>query len=69
MIEDNGEGIPKEYFEYIFLPFKTLKNKTVTNSSGLGLAICKKIINIIGGKIWLESEIGKGSKFYILINQ
>ena len=68
-VEDNGLGIPKEYFDQIFLPFKTLNNKSLTNSSGLGLAICTRIINIMGGKIWLESETGKGSKFYVLINQ
>ncbi len=68
-IEDNGIGIPNEYFDQIFLPFKTLKNKSLTASSGLGLAICKRIISIIGGKIWLESAVEKGSKFHIVIHQ
>ena len=68
-VEDNGIGIPKEHFEHIFMPFKTLNNKSQTDSSGLGLAICNRIINILGGKIWLESEIGKGSKFYIQVSQ
>ncbi len=68
-VEDNGLGIPEAYIDHIFLPFKTLKNKSLTNSSGLGLAICTRIIGILGGKIWVESEVGKGSKFHILIEQ
>ena len=68
-VKDNGPGIPKEYYNEIFLPLKTLKNKSLTSSSGLGLAICNLVINNIGGEIWVESEIGKGSTFSILIYQ
>lgn len=68
-IKDNGPGIPKDYLAYIFKPFKTLKNKSISNSSGLGLTICTKLINQIGGELWVESEMGKGSVFYILLNQ
>lgn len=68
-IKDNGEGISQDFFEHIFLPFKTLANKSTIDSSGLGLAICHRIINILGGKIWLTSELGQGSQFYVLIHQ
>ncbi len=68
-IEDNGPGIAEEYYDQIFLPFKTLRNKATTDSSGLGLAICLRIISVLGGKIWLESIEGKGSKFHVLLNQ
>lgn len=66
-ISDNGIGIDKAYHQYIFEPFKTLKNKNTTNSSGLGLAICTKIITQLGGKIWIESIPDKGSSFYVLL--
>lgn len=63
VVEDIGRGILKEDLEKIFEPFYRVKdvNEKVT---GLGLAICKKIIELHRGKIWAESEgIGKGSKF------
>jgi len=66
-IFDNGIGVDEEYSAYIFEPFKSVHSKSKTNSSGLGLAICKKIVNIYGGKIWVEPNTPKGSvfKFYI----
>ncbi len=66
-IKDNGIGIEEKYHEYIFKPFKTLENKNKNNSSGLGLAICSKIIERLGGKIWLESTPNEGSTFYVLV--
>jgi len=68
-IKDNGIGVEEQYHEYIFKPFKTLENKNKNNSSGLGLAICAKIINRLGGKIWVESELNKGSTFYVLLEK
>lgn len=62
-IEDNGPGIAPEYHEKIFLIFQTLQSKDTFESTGIGLTIVKRIIEEQGGKIWLESEVGKGSKF------
>lgn len=66
-IKDNGVGIPDEYQELIFKPFKTLKNKSLNNSAGLGLTICKSIIEKSGGKIWLNSKKDQGSSFEFII--
>lgn len=63
-ITDNGIGIASEFYDRIFLLFKTLKSKTVSNSSGIGLATCKKIVEQMGGRIWVESIEGHGSIFY-----
>lgn len=68
-VEDNGIGIEQEYFEQIFEPFKRLENKQKYPGSGIGLAICKKIIQQSSGEIWVESEIDVGSKFYFTINK
>lgn len=66
-ITDNGKGIRKEYYELIFEMFKRLHNDIDKSGSGIGLAICKKIVNAYGGKIWVTSEIGKGSTFYFTL--
>lgn len=66
-IADNGIGIEAEFFDQIFLLFKTLKNKTISNSSGIGLATCKKVVEDHQGKIWLESKVGQGTTFYFTI--
>jgi light-regulated signal transduction histidine kinase (bacteriophytochrome) len=62
-IEDNGPGIEKEYHNRIFVIFQTLFARDEVESTGIGLSIVKKIIEDQGGKIWVESELGKGSKF------
>lgn len=62
-IEDNGPGIEKEYHNKIFLIFQTLTARDEIESTGIGLSIVKKIIEDQGGKIWVESQLGKGSKF------
>lgn len=59
---DMGPGIPEEYRETIFEPFTQVPNRR-TGGAGLGLAICKEIIEAHGGSIWVESESGKGSTF------
>jgi light-regulated signal transduction histidine kinase (bacteriophytochrome) len=62
-VSDTGPGIDKKYFKTIFLIFKQLGNKSLAEGSGVGLAICKKIVKRHHGRIWVESEIGKGSTF------
>ena len=66
-VTDNGIGIKKDFFEKVFQPFKTLKNKSVINASGLGLTICKNIIENYNGKIWVESDGQVGSQFYFYV--
>lgn len=66
-ITDNGLGIEKKYLEKIFIPFKRLHTKHDFPGSGIGLAMCKRIVNKCKGKIWVESTLGKGSTFYFTL--
>jgi PAS domain S-box-containing protein len=62
-VKDNGPGIPKEFYEKIFLMFQTLKARDEFESTGVGLAIIKKIIEDKNCDIWVESQVGEGSNF------
>jgi PAS domain S-box-containing protein len=63
VVEDNGPGISPEFFEKIFIIFQTLQSRDKFESTGIGLTIVKRIVEENGGKIWVESEEGTGSKF------
>ena len=62
-VHDNGIGVPYQYQSKIFEPFKRLHAKSEYQGTGIGLAVCKKIIERINGNIWLESKEGCGSTF------
>jgi two-component system, LuxR family, sensor kinase FixL len=66
-VKDNGSGIDEKYFNKIFMIFQTLQPRDKFESTGVGLSIVKKIIETNGGKIWLTSEVKKGSTFYFTI--
>lgn len=66
-IKDNGIGIDPDYQKRIFIIFQRLHARDQYNGTGIGLAICQKIMQRFGGRIWLESELDKGATFFIAI--
>jgi len=66
-VTDNGPGIEARHFARIFQMFQTLSGSEHCDSTGLGLAVVKKIVDTYGGRIWLESEIGVGSSFHFTL--
>jgi len=62
-VADNGPGIEEKYFEKIFEMFQTLAPRDDVESTGVGLTVAKKIVELYGGRIWLQSKVGEGSTF------
>ena len=66
-VADNGRGIREKYFEKIFQMFQTLASRDEIEGTGIGLAVAKKIVEMSGGNIWVESQMGEASTFFFTL--
>jgi len=66
-VSDNGPGIEEQHFDKIFKIFQTLSARDKFESTGIGLTVIKKIVQLYGGQIWLESKVGEGSTFFFTL--
>ena len=66
-VSDNGQGMKDQYLEKIFQVFEKLNPRENPEGTGIGLALCKRIVEEHGGRIWAESEVGQGSTFYFTL--
>jgi len=66
-VSDNGPGIDARYFDKIFQMFQTLAPRDERESTGIGLAVVKKIVELCGGTIWVESSVGEGTTFFFTL--
>lgn len=66
-VRDNGQGIKDEYLEKIFQVFEKLNPRDNSEGTGIGLALCKRIVEEHGGNIWAKSEVGEGTTFYFTL--
>jgi signal transduction histidine kinase/HAMP domain-containing protein len=68
-IHDNGIGIEEQYYNKLFIMFQRLPSAQEYQGTGIGLATCKKIVDLHGGKIWVDSKLNEGSTFYFTIHK
>ncbi|WP_354668640.1 ATP-binding protein [Pseudoalteromonas sp. C2R02] len=63
MVADTGIGLSQRHMDKLFAQFVQADTSTTRQYGGIGLAICKRLVELMGGKIWIESELGQGSRF------